>query len=398
MISRKLEQQLREAAQQLPVIALLGPRQSGKTTLARSVFPGHFYVSLEDIDMQIKARTDPRSFLRDYPTEHGIIIDEVQHAPELLSYIQGIVDQRDVRGFFILTGSQNLMLNEKITQSLAGRIALLTLLPLSVQELKNAQLLPASIEDYVVNGSYPRVYSHGVPAQRLYKDYITTYIERDVRQIKNVGDLNLFQTFVQLCAGRTGEILNLDSLANDCGISHKTASSWLSILEATYIVFLVQPYAKNIGKRLIKAPKLYFFDTGIVCSLLGIRSAQEVVTYRSRGSLVETLVMADLFKQYYNLDFRPRIYFLRDSMHELDCLIEQASRLVPVEIKSGKTINADYFKQVTYWQKNEKLGLSHPYLVYAGDFDQNWPQARVIGWQTLGTLIDEIERVAPALG
>jgi predicted AAA+ superfamily ATPase len=325
MIVRDLTEYLIESARQFSAIAVIGPRKSGKTTLVQNVFKNHNYVSLEDLDKRAQAHADPRLFLQDHSNEFGIILDEVQHVPELLSYMQTIIDREKKKGYFIITGSQNLLLNQSILQTLAGRIALLTLLPLSINELQQASLLTEKIEDFVFKGLYPRIYDEDVSPVKLHEYYIRGYIERDVRQVKNIFDLNLFQTFIQLCAGRIGQILNISSLSNDCGIDQKTARSWISLLEVTYVIFLLQPYHKNFGKRLTKSPKLYFVDTGIACSLLNIKNSQELSRHYNWGGLVESFIISDLFKQYYNLNQKPVMYFWRDHLgNEVDVILEQA--------------------------------------------------------------------------
>lgn len=392
MISRDLTNALLEAAREFSAVAVLGPRQSGKTTLVQSVFPNHRYVSLEDLDRRELARTDPRHFLEDFASGQGIILDEVQHVPELLSYMQTIIDRDKKKGFFIITGSQNLLVNEAVTQTLAGRIATLELYPLSINELSQAKLLSDRIEDVVFNGMYPRLYDEGVSPVRLYENYIRGYVERDVRQVKNIFDLNLFQKFLRLCAGRTGQILNLSSLSNDCDVDHKTVRSWISLLEASYIIFLVQPYYKNFGKRLIKAPKIYFVDTGVACSLLGIKSANDLTEHYARGGLVETFLMADFLKQLANEERRQPLYFWRDSTgNEIDCLVEVGTRLMPVEIKAGKTVNTDYFKGFEALKRLSDFPIQKNVVVYAGVDDQRWPNGRVISWQHAGQLIKNSE-------
>lgn len=390
MIRRDLTDSLLEAAKQFPVIAVLGPRQSGKTTLVQQCFPNHRYLSLEDLDIRTIAKSDPRRFLKDYTGPSGVILDEIQHVPELLSYMQTIVDREKIKGYFIITGSQNLLVDEAVTQTLAGRIALLTLFPLSLNELEKASLMPEKIEQAAFKGSYPQIYSENIDIEKLYANYIRTYIERDVRSIKNVSDLNTFQKFVQLCAGRVGQVLNLSSLGNDTGIDQKTVMAWLSILEASYIIFLLRPYYQNFGKRVIKSPKLYFVDTGILCSLLRIRSSDELMEHYLRGNIIESFIITDLFKQFYNLDQRPHIYFWRDSQgHEIDCLIDQALKVIPIEIKASKTASLHYFDQLTYW-KNLTNSKSKKFVIYAGDENQSWPEAKVISWKHSGNLIKSI--------
>ena len=391
MIVRDITLALKKAAKQFSAIAVVGPRQSGKTTLVQSVFEGHAYVSLEDLDLRAYAQSDPRDFLETRVSSQGIILDEIQHVPELLSYIQTIIDREKKKGYFIITGSQNILLNQAITQTLAGRIAILTLLPLSINELSLHNALPNSIEEFVFKGALPRIYDENIDHEAVYKNYIRSYIERDVRDIKKIFDLSLFQKFVQLCAGRIGQLLNVSSLANDCGIDSKTAQSWLSVLEATYVIFLLHPYYKNFGKRLIKAPKLYFVDAGIACSLLRIRKIDELKEHYLRGSLVESLIISDLYKQFYNLDQTPSLYFWRDHLgNEVDCIIEKALELVPIEIKAGKTISSDYFKQFEYLTNIKDFPAENNTLIYAGSENQKRKDATVLAWKNSGTLVRDL--------
>lgn len=393
MIRRDLTEALKSAASFFRAVAVLGPRQSGKTTLVQTVFPNHRYISFEDIDIRERAKADPRLFLAEYPNEHGIILDEIQHVPDLLSYIQTIADREKKNGFFIITGSQNFLVNQAVSQTLAGRLALLTLYPLSIHELEQANILPNTIEQAVFNGGYPSIYADGAPASLTYANYIRTYVERDVRQIKNIVDLNLFQRFLQLCAGRIGQLLNINSLANDCGIDTKTAREWLSILEASYVIFLLYPYYKNFGKRLIKAPKLYFVDTGLACSLLNIRNHEQLFEHYLRGGLVESYIISDLYKQYYNLNVKPSLYFWRDYLgNEIDCIIEEALYLAPIEIKAGRTISKDYFKQFTYWKDIDTPVPSLNFVIYAGTESQQWPLAKVLSWSSSGSLIKSLTK------
>lgn len=391
MIARELTDKILLLARQFPAVALLGPRQSGKTTLAQGCFAQHRYISLEDLDIRQRAALDPRGFLEDYPNEYGIILDEVQHVPELLSYMQTIIDKEKKKGFFIITGSQNLLLNEAITQTLAGRIGIATLLPLSISELQQAHVLPNQLEDAMLRGCYPAIYADDtMTIDSLYPNYIRTYVERDVRTIKQVGDLVTFQRFIQLCAGRVGQVLNLTSLGNDCGIDHKTARAWISVLEASYLIFLLQPYYKNYGKRVIKAPKLYFFDTGILCSLLRIKTKEDLMEHHLRGSIAESFIISDLFKQHYNSYQQPDIYFWRDTQgHEVDCIIEQGARITPIEIKAGKTIASDYFDQLIHLNKIIPT-IRNNFVIFAGNENHSWPHAEVLGWQASGTLLKRL--------
>lgn len=393
MIRRDITNELIESAKYFAAVAILGPRQSGKTTLAQQIFPNHNYVSLEDLDTRQMALNDPRKFLKDQRNSFGIILDEIQHAPELLSYIQTIIDAEKPVGHFIIAGSQNILVNQAVTQTLAGRIAILTLLPLSINELKQANLLPAEIELAAFQGGYPTIYSAQHQPNRLYANYIRSYIERDVRDIKKIFDLNLFQKFLQLCAGRIGQVLNYTSLANDCGIDQKTAQAWISLLQATYVIFLLQPYYRNVSRRLAKSPKLYFVDTGIACNLLNIKSAEELSLHFAKGGIVESFVISDLYKQYHNLGERPNLYFWRDyEGNEIDCVVEKALELFPIEIKAGQTINSDYFKQFDYWQEVIAGPIENNYVVYGGNRNASWSNAQILSWQNIGQLVLSIER------
>lgn len=391
MIHRSIQNVLLKAAQQLPVVAILGPRQSGKTTLAKAVFNKHTYISLEELDLQARALADPRGFLADYQNPHGLILDEIQNVPSLLSYIQSKVDEHPIHGYFILTGSQNFLLNQSITQTLAGRIAILTLLPLTIEELKKSNHLPRHVEQAVFMGGYPRLYAHHIDQNLWFDSYIRTYIERDVRQIINVQNLRQYQLFLKMCAGRTGQLLNLSKLANDIGITHATAKSWISLLEASYIIFLLQPHHKNFGKKVLKTPKLYFYDTGIVCHLLGIESAEQITYHYARGALVENLIIADLLKQQTNMGRTPSLYFWQDHHgNEIDCIIEKGEDLFPVEIKAGKTINPDFFKSLNYWHKLIDNNPENSYVVYGGNENQTWPQGNIITWQSTDFIFSNI--------
>jgi len=391
IIKRELTKQIKEAASEFPVIAVVGPRQSGKTTLVQTLFPQHTYISLEDHDIREIALADPRTFLADYPTKHGLILDEIQHAPHLLSYIQTIVDREKKNGFFIITGSQNFLINQAVTQSLAGRIAILTLLPLSMSELESASLLPERIETLIFKGSYPKAHLQKVSSKRLYANYLRTYIERDVRQLKNIGNLLTFQKFMRLCATRIGQELNLSSLGNECGINHNTAKAWISLLEASYIIFLLSPYYKNFGKLLIKTPKLYFVDTGIACSLLKIGSAEALKEHYLRGGLVESFIIGDLLKQQHNLDEQPSLYFWRDKMgNELDCIIEASSYPIPLEIKASKTVTSDFLKGLNYWKSVTDTPDAPQYLVYGGSKNHTVQKTKIVGWQSIAGLIKKL--------
>jgi len=391
MIQRQMTEKLAKLASQFPVVGVIGPRQSGKTTLTKATFSKYAYVTLEDIDIRLLALQDPRRFFATYGNEHGLIIDEVQEAPDLLSYMQGIVDQEYKPGYFIVTGSQNFLMLEKISQTLAGRIALLTLLPLTVDELKQANQLPKSPEELLLKGLYPRVYNQPIDASDWFLNYIATYLERDVRQIIKVTDLVTFQRFLKLCAGRNGQLLNYTALADDCSISPNTARAWVSLLETSYIVHLVQPYYKNFNKRIIKTPKLYFYDTGIVCCLLEIKSVEQLQSHYARGAIFEAFAISELAKYRLNAGDRPNLYFWRDvGGHEIDCLLERSLQLIPIEIKSGMTVNTRYFNALDDWNKitGQDAGTS-AYVVYAGENNQKWPSGQVTSWKNMKKIIDE---------
>lgn len=381
MIKRALSGKLESLALKFPVVSVVGPRQSGKTTLVKNIFTDLEYVSLEDIDNREFALNDPRGFLSAY--KKGAIIDEAQRVPELFSYLQGEVDRKDKAGRFILTGSQNFLLQENISQTLAGRVGILRLLPFSLEELKSADYKLGNAEEYIFKGFYPRIYDKKISPVDWYPNYLQTYVERDVRLIKNISNLNTFQKFIKLCAGRIGQILNLSSLGNDCGISHNTAGEWLSILEASYIVFLLQPYYKNFNKRLIKMPKLYFYDTGLACSCLGIQNKAQLDSHYLRGSLFESFVLTEIVKYKFNRGQEHNCYYWRDKTgNEIDCIMAMPDGLVKIELKSARTIADDFFAGFRYWNKitgAKKGGAS--YLIYNGNENQKRTLANVVSWK-----------------
>jgi len=381
MIPRFISNQLEQLSGRYPIVAVTGPRQSGKTTLVRDTFPQKKYASLEDPDIREFALTDPRGFLSAY--SDGAILDEVQRAPDLFSYIQTRVDQIGKEGLYILTGSFHFGLMEGISQSLAGRTGLLTLLPFSFHELDQVDMLPTSMESLLYTGTYPRIYDKQLPPSEWYANYVTTYLERDVRALKKIADLSQFQRFLKMCAGRSGQILNLTSLGNDCGITHNTARSWLSVLQASYIIFLLQPHFKNFNKRLVKSPKLYFCDTGLLSYLLGINSPDDLLIHSSRGPIFETWVLSELLKGRLNRGLRENLFFWRDnSGNEVDCIVDHGEKLLPLEIKSGQTITQDFFKGLKYWSKISKTTGKDAYLIYGGEMDQIRKDGTVMGWKS----------------
>ena len=392
-IKRDLEEVLLRYAK-FPAVALLGPRQSGKTTLARKVFPHHKYVSFEDYHERFFATDDPRGFLKKYENEYGIIIDEFQYVPLLLSYLQLEIDEKKRPGYFILTGSQNFLMNEKITQSLAGRVGIVDLYSLSFNELQRANKLPQNSDEVIVKGGYPRLFEQNIDIADFYSSYVQTYVERDVRQLQNVDDINIFQRFLGLCAGRVGQILDYQALSNDCGITFAQVKKWISVLEATYIITLLQPFYKNFNRRLIRTPKLYFLDTGLACSLLKIFSSTTLETHPLRGNLFENMVIADLYKQYANMGRRSPLYFWRDQNGrlEVDCIVDRGISLIPIEIKSGQTFNSHFFDGIKAWAELTESKSSQGFIVYGGDKEMHQlNNGYVVGWQDIKDLVGVME-------
>lgn len=375
-----------------PVVAILGPRQSGKSTLAQHFFKKHIFLSLEDIELREFAKSDPKGFLKEYENIHGIILDEFQYVPDLLSYIQVESDAKKRPSYFVLTGSQNFLMNQAISQSLAGRVGILTLLPLSITEMKSAKLL-GSLENAIYNGGYPRLYAENFLAEEAYPSYISTYIQKDVRQLINIGQMGVFEKFMSLCAGRIGQELNISDLATQVGVDRRCITTWLSILEASYIIFLLKPYFNNFGKRIIKTPKLYFYDTGIACSLLRLRSAKNLALSPFKGPLFENFMITDFYKQYYNLALQPPLYFWRDlnGRFEVDCIVDRGNFLIPIELKAGQTSSSQFFDGLRLWDEIAQKSSGKGYVVYAGDASQSRAAGNLIGWKAAGQLIKKIE-------
>ena len=363
MIHRIASDKIIQLAAAFKAIAVTGPRQSGKTTLVKDLFKHKPYVSLENPDARRFAIEDPRGFLAQY--KDGAVLDEVQRTPELFSYLQEILDNSNTPGLFILTGSNNFLLQQNIAQSLAGRVAFMTLLPFSFMELRGGGVSIPEENALMINGFYPPVWAQQIRPQDWYPNYIRTYVDRDVRQIKNITDLIVFERFMLLLAGRTGQQLNLSSLAVETGVDTKTIQSWIGILESSFIIHLLRPHHRNFNKTIVKSPKLYFYDTGLVCSLLGISSADQLANHPVRGSLFESMVITELIKQRTNAGLPVNLYYWRDKTgHEVDVIIDDAGALTPIEIKAGKTVNTEFFKNLTYWTNlNES---SKGYVLYNG--------------------------------
>ena len=380
MIQRALFDKAALMLGKYPIITITGPRQSGKTTFAQQLRPDYQYASLEDPDIRRFAETDPRGFLETW--QNGVILDEVQYVPELFSYLQTHTDRQKRNGEYILTGSQNFLLMERISQSLAGRVALFALLPFSYAELQSSEYALPNWLAYLYRGSYPRQYAQDIPSASFFADYIQTYVERDVRQLVNVQNLGLFQRFVQLLAGRVGQLLNQQNLAIETGIDNKTVTSWLSILETSYIIYRLPPYYNNFNKRVIKSPKIYFYDTGLAAYLLGIRSAAELDVHFARGALFENMVINETLKKYYNQGERQLLYFWNDSQHhEIDLLFDIGTKRHAYEIKIGKTIHPNFFDGLKHFKKISPDTSLH--LVYGGDMAQKRTDVEVHGFDGL---------------
>lgn len=379
MIERVLKTKILEMVAKYLIVTLTGPRQSGKSTLLRNLFPNYEYISLEDPDVRLFVQDDPRGFLATYPDK--TIIDEVQRVPELFSYLQTHIDKQGKEGMYLLAGSHNFLLMQSIVQSLAGRTAILKLLPFSHQELMKGNILSDSVDEEIFKGAYPRIYDKNIAPSDFYPFYIQTYVERDVRLLKNVGDLSKFIRFIKLCAGRIGQLLNLSSLANDCSIAVSTATVWISLLESSYILYLLKPDHQNYSKRLVKTPKLYFYDTGLACSLLEIKSVSQISTHYLRGSLFENLVINEFVKESLNQGDEPNLSFWRDKTgNEVDLIQTVGSMQNAFEIKSGNTYSQDYFKGIDFWAKLSGATPEQCFAIYAGEKSLKKSFGEVISW------------------
>ena len=388
VIARNISAKIMSLREKYPVITITGARQTGKTTLIKTLYPDLPYVNLEDLDNRAMAADDPRGFLSNFP--NGAVIDEAQQEPKLFSYIQQLVDEKDIH--FVLSGSQNFQLMQNITQSLAGRTAIFTLMPLSYDELKTAGFSFNNFEDLVFQGAYPRLYDKNIAPQDFYPYYITTYVERDIRQIKNIENLGAFINFLQLCAGRIGQVINLNALSNDAGISPNTVKAWLSVLEASYILYLFRPHYQNFNKRLIKSPKIYFYDTGLACSLLQIQSSAQLQSHFLKGGLFENFIINETKKYYYNKGIKPQLYFWQSKeKKEIDILLDKGDALYPFEVKSAKTRNQSLLANLKYWDKLNNTMPEFLNLIYGGEGDFKTGSGNFVSWRNLCTLLDKIE-------
>ena len=379
IIDRRISSHLREMLKLFPVVSLTGPRQSGKTTLLRHYFGDYKYYNLERIDIRQLVSADPVGFLKE--AETGVIFDEAQNMPELFSYIQVISDERNNNGQYILSGSQSFILNENINQSLAGRVSVNVLLPFDITELPG--YVDVEPSQMMLSGFYPRVHDRNIKPSDFYPLYLQTYIERDIRTLRSIENLQTFTRFLGLCAGRTGQILNLSSLANDAGVAVNTAKAWLSLLESSYVIFLLQPYHRNFNKRIIKSPRIFFYDVGIVSSLLRIANSQVLFTHYSYGALFENLVISEIVKNQVHRGKRPSVYYWRESNGvEIDCIIEQENgKLTALEIKAGETFNQDYIRNLLLFPDENMGEKIRKAVIYGGSEAATIKGIKIIPWR-----------------
>ncbi|MDE6007274.1 MAG: ATP-binding protein [Muribaculaceae bacterium] len=376
-IQRQITSKISQLCEKFPIVTLTGPRQSGKSTLLRNQFPEYRYISFEDPDIREMAVEDPKGLISIY--DNKVIIDEAQKVPKFFSYLQTHTDLRDEAGMYLLAGSQNFGLLAAIDQSLAGRTAVLTLLPLSRSELQLSGLLPTDINDQIFKGYYPRIYNRDICPEDFYPSYIMTYVERDIRSLLKISDINKFVRFIRICAGRIGQMLNMASMSTEIGVSVPTIDSWLSVLEASYILYRLEPNFNNYNKRIVKTPKLYFYDTGLACNLLGIKSTEQLGLHYSKGALFENMVINQFLKNSYNMGYRPDLTFWRDSSGlEIDLIHTEGINQNAYEIKSGKTFSTDYFKGLDKWGKLAGTPVDRLSVIYAGEHEFSTPYGKVI--------------------
>lgn len=385
MITRNLASKITQSAEKMPIIAVTGPRQSGKSTLIQALFPDHSYNNLEDIELRKFAVSDPKGFLLN--VGQYAIIDEVQYAPELLSYIQVITDREKKAGQFIISGSQNLLLMDSIAQSLAGRVAIFNLLPFSLAEIQATDFALNTYEEYILKGFYPRIYDLELNPTNWLQDYLRTYVERDVRQVLNIGDLGTFRQFLEICAGRIGQLVNFSEMGNLIGVSYQTINRWLSVLETSFIVYKLRPYHQNYNKRIVKSPKFYFYDTGLACALLNLRNVEDLNRHFAKGALFENFVINEILKNQLNKNIQPKNYFWNAAgSHEIDLLLDRGGKLLPIEIKSSRTIGTHFFDGLNYFQDLSGALPAESYLIYGGDKVQKRSVAQVLSWKNLAEI------------
>ncbi len=379
-IKRKIENEVKTLAREFPIVAILGPRQSGKSTLVQQLFKKYKYITLEDPDIRKQALNDPRGFLSEIGRR--VIIDEAQKAPELFSYLQTASDKHNISGSYILTGSQNYLLSEKISQSLAGRIGIATLLPFSMEELKN-QIKDDELNEILVRGFYPRIFDKKIRATSFYKTYMDTYLEKDIRLIKNITKYDIFHKFLQVVAGRNGQVINTLAISNECDISHNTVKEWLNLLERSYIIFTVRPYLKNFNRRITKKPKIFFYDTGLVCYLLNIHNTEHLKIHPFKGSIFETLIISEFVKNNFNLAQNREFYFWRDKQQrEIDLIIQDGPQIKILEIKSGQTVRDDFFKHLNYFAKLSKE-TKEQFIIYTGPNETKANEIKIRNWRNI---------------
>ena len=382
MVPRILSIKIKSSAQKMPVVAVTGPRQSGKSTIVRQCFPEYKYANLEDLETRRFATEDPKSFL--LQLGGNAILDEIQYVPDLLSYIQIAVDNENSAGKYIISGSQNLQLMAGISQSLAGRVAIFNLLPFSLEEIQDTTFSLNTYEDYLLTGFYPRIYDKKLDPGDWLKDYIQTYVERDLRQVINVTDLGAFRQFLEICAGRIGQLVNFSTIGNIVGVSYQTIKSWLSVLQTSFIIHLLQPYHRNYNKRIVKTPKLYFFDTGLACALLNLRKVEDLNLHFAKGALFENFVINEILKNHFNRNINPGHSFWQAAgSHEIDLILDKGGHLYPIEIKSGRTINTHFFDSLTYFQSLSGARPGESFIIYGGDEIQHRSLAHVLSWKNL---------------
>lgn len=385
-IKRDISHIIQNGAKQAPVIAIVGPRQSGKSTLAKKLFPDHQYIDMQDAHMFEFAQTDPKGFLKTYRNSHGIIIDEAQYAPHIFAQIKVEADKKPQPGYFILSGSQNFLLHEKISESLAGRVYIYTLLPLSIHELKESHLLSDRVVDQLYKGFYPRVYQSNINTYDYYSNYISTYVERDIRTIRNIDNILSFKKCMQLCALRIGSPLNYTDLATNCGVNINTIKSWLALLETSYILFFLPPYHKNLGKRITKSPKLYFYDVGLATTMMGVDQERIINNRDIYGTLFENMIIVDIMKNCNAQHVRCGLSYYRDTnQNEIDLIIEQKGKTIPIEIKGSETIHPRFF-QIGQWF-HQTTQSEKPLIIYAGNTLQERTIGKVLPWIDTDTIL-----------